>query len=53
MIIINNKVIYVIGRGSSWGCETSRLPSLENLLTDGGVIVSLMSHEETGYEYLH
>jgi hypothetical protein len=36
------KAILVTGRGGPWGCETSRIPhSLDNLLTDGGEVVSL------------
>jgi hypothetical protein len=32
----------VTSRGGPWGCETSRLPHfLDNLLTDGGEVVSL------------
>jgi hypothetical protein len=35
--------IPVRGRGGPYGCETSRLPRLlDNLLTDGGEVVSLM-----------
>jgi hypothetical protein len=41
---VNVKFIPVIGRGGSQGCETSWLPHffLENRLTDGGKVVSLM-----------
>jgi hypothetical protein len=38
-----NKAIPVTGRGGPWGCETSRFPHfLDNQLTDGGEVVSLM-----------
>jgi hypothetical protein len=37
------KVIPVTGREGRYGCETSRLPHfLDNWLTDGGEVVSLM-----------
>jgi hypothetical protein len=37
------KAIPVTGRGEPYGCETSRFPHfLDNRLTDGGEVVSLM-----------
>jgi hypothetical protein len=37
------KAIPITGRGGPLGCETSRLPHfLDNRLTDGGEVVSLM-----------
>jgi hypothetical protein len=37
------KAIPVTGRGVPYGCDTSRLPHfLDNRLTDGGTVVSLM-----------
>jgi hypothetical protein len=42
MIIKKGKAIAVTGRGSPYGCETSRLPHfLDSWLTDGGKVVSL------------
>jgi hypothetical protein len=39
-----SKAIPVTGRGGLFECETSRLPnSLDNRLTDGGVVFSLTS----------
>jgi hypothetical protein len=38
-----SKAIPVTGREGPWGCERSRLPHhLDNRLTDGGKVVSLM-----------
>jgi hypothetical protein len=40
---VTGKATRITGRGCSWGCETSRLPHfLDNRLTDGGEVVSLM-----------
>jgi hypothetical protein len=42
-LILRGKAIPVTGRGGPKGCETSRLPHfLDNRLTDGGEVVSLM-----------
>jgi hypothetical protein len=41
-VLHEGKAIPVTGRGGPYGCETSRLPDfLDNLLTDGGKVVSL------------
>jgi hypothetical protein len=40
-IYVKGEAIHVKGRGGSQRCETSRLPHLENGLTDGGEVVSL------------
>jgi hypothetical protein len=37
-----SKVIPVTDRGGPYSCETSRLPHVDNRLTDGGECVSLM-----------
>jgi hypothetical protein len=43
VMLITSKAIPVTGRGGPYGCETSRLPQfLENRLTDGGEVVSLL-----------
>jgi hypothetical protein len=48
------KAIPVAGREGPYICESSRLPHfLDNRLTDGGEVVSLMHHKDTEYEYLH
>jgi hypothetical protein len=53
------KAISVTGRGSPWGCETSRLPHfLDNRLIDGGEFVSLTRRppftpqEDSWYSFL-
>jgi hypothetical protein len=39
IIIIISKTISVVGRGSPYGCETSRFPHfLDSWLTDGGEV---------------
>jgi hypothetical protein len=44
------KVIPVTDRVVPWGCETTRIPYfLDNRLTDGGEVVSLMSRPAALY----
>jgi hypothetical protein len=56
---IEGKAIPVTGRGGPYGCETSRSPYfLDNRLTDGGEVVSLMRRtsftpqEDSRYSFL-
>jgi hypothetical protein len=48
----------VTGRESPYGCETLRLPQLDNRLTDGGKVVSLTrrppftTREDSWYSFL-
>jgi hypothetical protein len=53
------KAIPVTGHGGPYGCETLRVPHyLDNRLTDGGEVVSLMRrppftpHEDSWYSFM-